>query len=349
MSLRFILEHLEQSRIREISPREAMDWAIVRYGYWLLLKYPRLIPYPKKIFIEPTNICNLRCPLCSNKDMDPKKKGMMSLENFKKIVDNLGPSVKKVQLDQFGESLLNRDFFKMVKYCNEKGIITWVDTNATMLHKFDPEEIFSSGLNSIIFAVDGVTKGVYEQYRVGADFEQVIENIRNFCSEKRRRSLSTPTTCIQFVVTKVNQHQITEIGKLAKEIGADYLSIKSAHYLGEHNAKLRRELIDRWIPDSSRSHYLNATKSSTGHFDICQFPFRTLVINWRGEVVLCCLDFKNEYILGNVLDQPLNEIWKSKGYDEIRREVVNRELEICRRCDLVSIESHAMKTKVSRA
>lgn len=50
-----------------------------------LLKYPNLIIYPNDIMIEPTNICNLRCPLCSNKTMK-RKKGFMTYDQFKYII-----------------------------------------------------------------------------------------------------------------------------------------------------------------------------------------------------------------------------------------------------------------------
>ncbi len=45
--------------------------------------------------IEPTNMCNSRCPLCPSWHV--KEKGSMSLTNFMKVLDNLG-DIKEVGL-----------------------------------------------------------------------------------------------------------------------------------------------------------------------------------------------------------------------------------------------------------
>ncbi len=45
---------------------------------------------PYQIDIEPTNICNLRCPLCSTgADAQTRKKTILTFENFKKLIDNI--------------------------------------------------------------------------------------------------------------------------------------------------------------------------------------------------------------------------------------------------------------------
>ena len=43
--------------------------------------------YPSQLFIEPTNICNAKCPLCpTGSGKLKRKKGMMGFNTFKKIL-----------------------------------------------------------------------------------------------------------------------------------------------------------------------------------------------------------------------------------------------------------------------
>jgi radical SAM protein with 4Fe4S-binding SPASM domain len=330
---------LSKPLIRQIDVNDIVNRYLFEYGYWLLSRYPKLIPYPKQVYIEPTNICNLKCHLCPNKDIDPTRKGMMPLESFKKIIDNIQPCIKNVLLDLHGEALLNEQFWAMAKYCNEKGMTTSVDTNATRLDQFDPEQMFTAGLDSITFALDGATKDIYEKHRVNGDFDRVLTNIKNFCSERNRRKLSKPLTALQFVVTKKNQHQIGAIKNLARELGIDSVRIKYVHILGQYNDNLRQQLVDEWLPEERKLLYFY----SLNHFHNCYKPFRTPVINWRGEMILCCEDFFDRYILGNVLEMPLKEVFRSARFIEITKKASRRELDICKNCDASAIESYSVK------
>ena len=59
---------------------------------------------PVAIAIEPTNICNLRCPLCaSGASILNRPKGIMGYEDFRKIIDMLPSSVTDIYLWGQGE------------------------------------------------------------------------------------------------------------------------------------------------------------------------------------------------------------------------------------------------------
>ncbi len=50
----------------------------------------------------------------------------------------------------------------------------------------------------------------------------------------------------------------------------------------------------------------------------CSTPLTTFNIMSNGDVILCCNDFSNKLILGNVNDLSIREIWNSEKYQEIR-------------------------------
>lgn len=68
----------------------------------------------------------------------------------------------------------------------------------------------------------------------------------------------------------------------------------------------------------------------------CLRPASQLVINWRGEVLLCCHDFYGQYKMGQVGEQSLKDIWQGEQFSRCRRLLAQGErslLSLCRHCD----------------
>ena len=60
---------------------------------------------------------------------------------------------------------------------------------------------------------------------------------------------------------------------------------------------------------------------------------RTLTIGYNGDVILCCHDYFRKYIMGNVMEKSILEIWNS--YHNLRKQLLkynNPELPICKIC-----------------
>ena len=85
---------------------------------------------PYHIEIEPTNICNLHCPLCSTGvDAITRPKQKIKLENFKKLVDEIKDTTLMIALQNWGEPTLVKDLPKMIRYATDAGIWTHMSTN----------------------------------------------------------------------------------------------------------------------------------------------------------------------------------------------------------------------------
>ena len=70
----------------------------------------------------------------------------------------------------------------------------------------------------------------------------------------------------------------------------------------------------------------------------CLQPSSQLVVNWKGNVLLCCNDYYEQHIFGNANDKTTFEIWKSKEFKKYRKLLKKqggrRQIDICRNCDL---------------
>lgn len=166
-----------------------------------------------KLIVEPTNRCNLKCPLCPTAHNMLREKGILELDAFKYIINDVGSMAKSINMNFAGEPLLNKDIFKMAKYAESKGLKTMISTNTTILDRY-VDEIFDSEISRIIVCLDGASKETHESYRIGSDFEKTKENIRLICQERKERNLTKPQVTLQFVVMKHNEH---EVGNIFKE------------------------------------------------------------------------------------------------------------------------------------
>jgi radical SAM protein with 4Fe4S-binding SPASM domain len=70
----------------------------------------------------------------------------------------------------------------------------------------------------------------------------------------------------------------------------------------------------------------------------CFRPAERLVINWQGNVVLCCNDYYEEHVMGNVADKSILDIWRSDRFESYRRTLRQpggrHRLDFCRNCDM---------------
>ncbi len=316
---------------------------------WLVnnLRYKRIVyansyepaPYPQSLMIEPTNICNLRCPTCPTgtaKDIRPK--GFMSFDSFKEIIDQFHRIPLDVTLHNFGESFLNADLLRMVEYAASVGIAPQISTNGTLIKDAaTAERIVDAGFDQITVSLDGASQETYAQFRKTGDFETVRRAIELLVQARKRRKKKTPIITLQFIVMKHNEHEMDRIWEIANEIGVDRIALKTVWVdLLADNAQ---ELVDRFNPHDTGKTRMFLDKN--GDYQMCgemspgcSSIQRIMVINWDGDVVPCCYDYENKNIFGNVFKDGAIAVWRGKKFNEFRKAVFTNKSKIprCRVC-----------------
>ncbi len=302
----------------------------------------KLFGYPYVALIETGNYCNLRCPTCPTPcGKIKRKRELMSFDNFKKAIDNIKDSIHVLLLYYTNEPLLSPDIFQMVKYAHKSNLYTEISTNATLLTEDKATELLDSGLDKVILDLDGTTKESYEQFRAGADFEEVLRNIKYLCRRKHVLKLRKPFIELQFVLNKFNQNEVEDIKKLAKEIGADNLSIRSFG-LGRYaySPEEIKELSLRFFPDNEKYREKIRYRKEGDSLEVktspreCPLARTHLVILVDGSVSMCCYDLNGEYIYGNVFSEKLKDIWFTINTKQMRRMAEKRNYPLCKVCSI---------------
>ncbi len=320
--------------------------AYLSYGVSLILKKPIVWGIPPILMIEPTNICNLKCPLCpSGNGSLKRKKGYMEFSLFKKLIDEIKEKTSMVVLWNQGEPFLNKEFLRMVKYASSQKLFTLVSSNLNIMPS--AEEIIDSGLDSIIVSLDGVTQETYNQYRVNGSLEKVMENVKKLIKAKKKANSKIPYIRWQFLVMKHNENEISEIRRLAKEIGVDKLELKSIQIYS-------KEDIENFLPKNPKYRRYNI---SDGDFELkftfknrCKRLWTDPVVNWNGEISVCCFDKDIQFKVGNIKEKSLQSIWKNSAFQKMRSGILkNRaQFDMCRNClegAKLRIEEKSMKGK----
>ena len=296
------------------------------------LKLVRPLNMPFNIMIEPTNVCNLKCPACpTGSDRLPFKKGRMSLADFRTLVDELGPYATYAQLWGFGEPFLHPEILDMVAYCKEFDMEVRISTNGQVLGDTrSAERLVRSGLNSLKISLDGATQETLQKYRVNASLDRIIDGIKHINEAKTRCASRYPRLVLQFIVMKHNQHEIPRMKELAVGLKMKYK--QKTVWVDEDTAPdlLPEKGYSRFFIDP-KTKALRPTKERCG---LCPFPWNWAMVNWDGTVVPCCKDPYRYHLFGNVFDENYRAIWRSKAFADFRKRLLKDPSRVkkCNRC-----------------
>ncbi len=299
------------------------------------LKKPIVWGIPPVVMIEPTNICNLKCPMCpsGNGDM-ARPRGRLDLQNFKKIIDDIGPYVYQIQFWNQGEPFLNKQFLDMVAYAKQYGMMTQTSTNGHFIRSAeDARAIVRSGLDQIIFSLDGTNAQTYAKYRVGGNFNTVMQGLENLARAKRELKSPRPMIELQFLVFKHNQRELADIVRIAQKNDVERIAFKTVQI---YSAQQGLEYLPQ-DTDFTRYEFDGTTfklKSKLPNF--CKRLWLNATINWDGSVSPCCFDKDAEYAMAFLFaeNQPFKSIFKNEKYMAFRRKILTnrRSVEMCRNC-----------------
>ncbi|MBO3699859.1 SPASM domain-containing protein [Roseivirga sp. E12] len=321
--------------VSKLTPLRIFNMVQLVGSYYLskLTGRPAHYGMPTSISLEPTTSCNLRCPECpSGLRNFTRPTGMLQDDTYKKVIDELAPSLSYLIFYFQGEPYLNPNFLGQVKYAHQKRIYTATSTNAHYLDDQLAKETVESGLDRLIISIDGTSQETYEQYRVGGKLEKVIEGTRNVIKWKNELKSSTPHVIFQYLVVKPNEHQLEEVKSLAKELGVDEVAFKTAQIYDYEDGS---ELIPT-IEQYSRYKQLpnGKWKIKNKLVNHCWKMWHSCVITWDGKVVPCCFDKDAHYQLGTMEGQSFKSVWRGKAYQNFRASLIKSrsEIEMCKNC-----------------
>lgn len=275
--------------------------------------------------IEPTNDCNLICPMCCRTVLGYNKAGKyqigyMDMNLFRAIIDQaIELGTLAIRLAWYGEPLLHPNIAEMVAYAKKKGIAdVGFNTNAVYLDKNKALELIAAELDRLVFSIDSPYKVQYEKIRIGADFESVVANIEQFNVLRNQMRADYLLTRATLVLMDENKNSIDDFVLLLKDC-VDVIATGRFHNFNARSDETTTELAQKKFA--------------------CPYLWTGMVIGWDGKVYVCSIDGAREYCVGSAKNESLKDIWNSSHYTEIREKHLlgkYNDVPICKKCNLIN-------------
>ena len=319
-------------------------------------------PLPIRLQIENTDVCNLKCRMCSREVLDGMNSSTMPLEQFKDIVTQVSPYY--LTLNGLGEPLIDKTIFEKLEFVHESGIKTAMPTNGTYMRGEKLEKLARNMPDTLTFSIDGAGKDSYENLRVLGTFDQVIANYRALL-ELRNQGKTRRTAQVQILcaLQKANLRDFRPMYELKKSMpGVDWFSLVPIFdYDAEGHAfagliPARQDVlalhaeIDKAIgeaTDAEEAEFYRYWKSASSvwlehdpdspatiYESSCRVPWYSTYIDAKGRVYPCCYLTNSPHVMGNINEQSFSEIWQGESYKKFRRRLAHdrKNLAGCKNC-----------------
>lgn len=275
---------------------------------------------PEVIYIETTNLCNASCIMCPHSKVE-RNPSIMRNEIFYKVIEHLKEAAvkgKQIFMHKEGEPLLDPQIMERIAYAdrmlgdyNEIGI----NTNAMLLDDKKAKQLLESGIGTVYFSVDGISKKKYEAIRINLNFETVVKNIKHFFKLHQQRK-SKVRVIMQMLIQNDDSNSAEAFKNMWKKYPCEFYIKKMHGYLdGGHSSQTLK-----------RSHF---------QMNTCTDPNRIEVVFTDGNVGLCCWDYNNEYNIGNVMEDSLITLFNNERANHLRRSLdryEGKKIVPCNRC-----------------
>jgi radical SAM protein with 4Fe4S-binding SPASM domain len=303
-------------------------------------KLEEVIPLstPYSINIDPSNLCNFKCNFCamqtSNKSVKYKKQ-IMSMELFKKVIDDICKfpnKLKMLRISGQGEPLINQHISEMISYAKQKDIAEYIEivTNGSLLSPKLNRSLVKSGLDRIRISVEALSEEGYKEIAgVKINFSKFIENIKDLYDNKGNCEIYIKTVDVA-VTTEESKKKFYEIfGDICDKIFIDNVIPLWSDF--------EEMKIDKKLLKSCEGLHGQKIKPVS----VCPYIFYSFIVNPDGQITSCCADWQRKLILGDASVEAITDIWNGNVIKEFWIDMLkgNKDkYEMCSKCVLPSVD-----------
>lgn len=290
-------------------------------------------PFVLQIF--PVYACNFRCQYCifSVPKQDRhfiSDEIVMDFDLYRKCIDDVARFPSKVKVLRFvgiGEPLLHKHLPQMVEYAVSKDVANTVEllTNASLLTPSMTDSLISAGLTRLVASIQGTSAAKYREVcGANIDFDNLVQNLRYFFLHKGKAHAYIKVVDCALDGKEDEQRFYDMFGDICDTIAVE-------HAVPIHSGVN----FDSFLKDGGDEVTQFGLPVSDVH--ICPQPFFTMQINPDGKVVPC-FSFDYPGIMGDCHDEAVDQIWKSRRFQEFRRSTLDGSRgasPVCADCNII--------------
>ena len=289
---------------------------------------------PEKARIDASTLCQLRCEGCSFQKSNHRGLGggylrLLDFESF--LNDN--PQIKRVELSNYGEIFLNPEFISILQCAFEHGVSleARMGVNFNTVTTAQLEALVDYRFSFLSISIDGASQSSYGQYRIGGDFDRVIDNIKQLQALKKARGSHYPELSWQYVLNQYNEEEIAKAKQMANDLG---IPIRfKLNFLESYKPVLEDAIREQTgLECITREEYLQKKREPYLNDD-CLMPFDDPQFNWDGAL-LGCNRIKTRAFEANLFSDGLKRALRNEKYVRMKELLLQKYPEKERYADL---------------
>lgn len=289
---------------------------------------------PVNLTWEITLKCNLQCRHCLSSAGRPHPEELDTRECYQ-VIDQLAEH-KVFQINVGGgEPFARDDFFPILEYAGQKGVVACISTNGTMLDQDICRRLADAGRVYLQVSLDGVDEQTNDSIRGKGTYKRALEGMAHLAHQGVEFSVNT-------VLTRQNYDQLEQLKALAAGYGAN---LRVSRFRPSGRAK------DCWedlAPDKDQLENFSAwlqhdTQILTGDsffsltsekrrrmgLDLCGAAKMTCCLSPNGDIYPCAFLQEDQFWAGNLRERSLYDIWHNSN---IMRTFRGLDVKSCHSC-----------------
>lgn len=274
--------------------------------------------------IQTSTMCNFSCLFCPVHSK-PRRKEIMPLKTFESIIFKIlrYPYSKIVTFDFYNEPTIDKLFVDRLKVLKGTRLKLKLNTNASGINKTLLKEIVNSNVvGRININIPSLDQDYYNRLTNFANLEIILRNIAD---------LIETGIDIGIIVNGNIKENKRHYEKLKRKYG------KSQNVTVYNNITHNRA--------GNVKHLVGTYLENRG----CEVFLHNMIIGIDGSILLCCMDYNRQYILGNILNTEVEEILVSKTYVKEKKKIFWAEDTdgeyLCRKCFLTYLSKFIFMSK----
>ena len=271
----------------------------------------------KRIYLEITNVCNLRCSFCPGTH---RKGHFVTVEEFSLLASRLQGHAEYLYFHVMGEPLLHPQLPQLLQIAADLGFKICLTTNGTLLEKQLDVLLSAKRLHKI-----SVSLHSFEGNDCPGDLAEYVTSTAQCCAVLAEKGVICALRLWNEGGAQAENERIIDL--LSAALSTDLRAL-SPDVRG--NLKLRERL---YLESAAKFDWPDLSAPDCG-VEFCLGLRQQAAVLCDGTVVPCCLDGDGQIPLGNLFSQTFDEIIASPRAQALidgfscRRPTE----ELCRRC-----------------
>lgn len=323
--------------------------------------------YPIRLLTGFTDYCNHNCIWCysaysTHDDIIVLEDGTRQHKRKKReerVIDSdvllrfLGEArakgLRSVSIVGSGEPLLHPQSGEMMVEIGKMGLDFGVFSNGQKMADGHFEAIVQYA-TFFRFSLDAADSETHKRlHGPGANFDQVIANMKRLIAERNARGRSLPTIGAQFIVSQFNAEGMISFTRQMRDIGIDYVVFKPMYEnpINTNRAKntmTQAEALEKLegvkqyetkrftVYDKGGEQFRNVLThqqfNGASYYQRCMSHQFLPSLHANGNIYICPeLGGRKEFVIGNIYENTLDEIWQSD-----RRKRAVAEIDLHHKC-----------------